>query len=273
MIRRIALAVVAGLALLLTIDLERVWLSPCQPENVGEGQPRNDSPDKNSYACRSIIGSALRTSVDFIDDKHDFVTAGATVVIAFFTIVLAWATDRQARLTRTAINQARDDFKLARAEFVATHRPKLILRGAFAPITDPLEAKIAVTYTITNIGGTRCWMTKCHLGLELVTYAGYPMLMLTPEMSFPSSVPFIGAIAAGESKVLTFVDPVRVWDDNHKRNWGSTGLGLHFVGHITYIDEPGSNIMRQTAFRRGYDIDTQRFRRLWDAENEHDYAD
>jgi hypothetical protein len=157
--------------------------------------------------------------------------------------------------------------------FLATHRPKLILREAYSPISDPLESKIAVIYTITNIGSSECWITECHLGLEFVTGTKYPQFMFTPGELFPNHVPYIGRIAAGEPKKLTFVDPAQVWDQDHRRDWGGTELGLHFVGQITYIDAPGSGIQRMMAFRRRYDTETQRFRRIWQDENEHEYAD
>jgi hypothetical protein len=48
---------------------------------------------------------------------------------------------------------------------------------------------------------------------------------------------------------------------------------MHFVGHLTYIDEPRSNIVRRMAFRWRYDRDTQYFHRIWEKENEHEYAD
>jgi len=58
----------------------------------------------------------------FHDDHNGAVTAVATIAIALFTIVLARVTGQQARLTRQSID-------LARAEFVSTHRPRIIVRN------------------------------------------------------------------------------------------------------------------------------------------------
>jgi hypothetical protein len=83
------------------------------------------------------------------------VSATATLAIAAFTLVM-W------RATRAQTDISAGLAKLADREFVATHRPKLILREAYSLISDPLESKIAVFYTITNVGGSECWMTGVY---------------------------------------------------------------------------------------------------------------
>jgi hypothetical protein len=162
--------------------------------------------------------------------------------------------------------------ELTRKDFNATHRPKLVIRQAFSLITDPDEATILVRYVIANVGGTRCWMTECHLGIELVPEIKYPLFLMTPDMAFPSNVPHIGAIGPGERKTIDYVHPTRRWDIAHREGFDAPA-GVHFVGHIAYIDEAGSNIRYHMAFRWRYDIETQRFHRIWEAENEHEYAD
>jgi len=59
--------------------------------------------------------------LEFLDKYNGAVTAVATAFIAIFAIVLVRVTGRQARLTTAALN-------LARQEFVATHRPRVVLR-------------------------------------------------------------------------------------------------------------------------------------------------
>jgi hypothetical protein len=101
---------------------------------------------------------------------------------------------------------------------------------------------------------------------------GYPIFMMTPENAFPSHVPYIGRIKPGQRKQLSFVDPTQVWDHDRRGKWEGE-FGLHFVGHIAYIDTPGSNVIRHLAFRRKYNVETQRFHRMWETDNEHEYAD
>jgi hypothetical protein len=242
--QRGAIATLFAIAVLALINWASTWVTPS-----GKG----------------IIVQGLTLLLAAFSWSAEGWTAFATLLTALATMILALCTYVQARLTREMIKVARD-------EYVASHRPKLILRQAFSLITDPLEATIVVQYTITNIGETRCWMTSCHLGVELVSELKYPLFVMTPDMSYPNNVPFIGAIGPGESKALTFIDKTLRWDQQNRRSWTSPA-GIHFVGHITYLDEPGSNVIRQMAFRRKYDIETQRFHRIWDTDNEHEYAD
>ena len=66
--------------------------------------------------------SQLACLLEWIDAHNGAVTAIATIFIALFTIVLAWVSWRQARLIGRQI-------ELAREEFRATHRPKLVIRA------------------------------------------------------------------------------------------------------------------------------------------------
>jgi hypothetical protein len=261
MLRRCFLAVLAGLALLAVAAVEVALLVPLQTEVCNQ----NDQTYQEQCTVQNITITWLREFTELINYYSPSLTAMATIAIAAFTLTLWRATTKQAELTREAV-------ALGNKEFIATHRPRLILRDAFSLISDPQESRITVFYTIANIGASVCWMTKCHLGLDFNQAVGYPVFTMTPEMCFPSHVPYIGRIEAGEQKQFTFIDPVQVWD--HERRGNYTGiLGLHFVGCITYIDSPGSNVTRQMAFRRKYNPQDQRFHRIWESDNEHEYAD
>ena len=160
------------------------------------GEICNSNPDTHQKYCATynVVLVFLWHITEFLNYYAATIAAIATVFIAGFTATLWRATTRQAQLTRDSIN-------LARREFVVTHRPKLILREAYSLISDPLESKIVVCYTIANIGGSGCWMTKCHLGIDLVKFVNYPgFLELAPDLSFASDVPYIGEILPGENK-------------------------------------------------------------------------
>lgn len=77
--------------------------------------------DLNSAIVPGMNGNIFTTALAFLDKYNGAVTAVATAFIAIFTIVLVRVTGRQARLTTAALN-------LARQEFVATHRPRVVLR-------------------------------------------------------------------------------------------------------------------------------------------------
>src|SRR5208282_16065 len=97
-------------AVLLTIFLMAVFEpSQCSPVKNGcEGQKAANN-DREAYWINS-----------------NTFTAGATAVIALFTIVLVLVTNRQARLTRESI-------ELANKEFNTTHRPRIRVRAISYP--------------------------------------------------------------------------------------------------------------------------------------------
>src|SRR6266550_3861226 len=220
---------------------------------------RHDSNNERSALKEPIAGTPqiplfLVCEGAFVDENNGTLTALATIAIAGFTLTLWRATTRQAALTREAI-------ELGNREFAATHRPKLILREAFSVPPDPPRGAIAVSYTIANVGASDCWMTEAHMGIEWV-HGPYPVEMMTPDRAFTNDVPFIGRIRAGERKQLTFVDRVQKWHAETIHGWAAE-FGVHFVGHIAYIDAPGSNVTRHMAFRWKWEPTTQRFRRIW----------
>ena len=69
---------------------------------------------------------AISGAFDFLQAYNAAITALATVAIGVFTYFLVRVTNRQARLTRKAI-------ELGTKEFVATHRPKIRIRYIEGP--------------------------------------------------------------------------------------------------------------------------------------------
>ena len=84
-------------------------------------------------------------------------TAISTVVIAAFTIVLAVVGYVQARLIRKSID-------LARQEFIATHRPRIIVRFVQGPVDNGKEPEF-VWVTIANVGEAPATITAIGYGL------------------------------------------------------------------------------------------------------------
>lgn len=84
--------------------------------------------------------------VDGLQVYNGAVTAAATVLIAAFTVILARVSRKQASLTRESID-------LARQEFIATHRPRLIVRFIQGPFYDDEGVEFAWV-TFANVGDT-----------------------------------------------------------------------------------------------------------------------
>lgn len=95
--------------------------------------------------------------------KPENLTAISTLAIAAFTVVLAWVGYCQARLIRKSID-------LARQEFIATHRPKIIVRFIQGPFNEPEDGRQFAWLTLVNVGETRG--TIVGLGRDLARRVG-----------------------------------------------------------------------------------------------------
>ncbi|MGA7386293.1 MAG: hypothetical protein WBW81_16840 [Methylocella sp.] len=115
--------------------------------NKENKQPEQASEKHSSEVLHSLIVSArVKTycACVFLYDRRDAITAIATAFIALFTLTLWLATTEQGRLTTKAI-------ELTRKEFIATHRPRMIVRFIQGPFDDA-ESHQFIWVTIVNIG-------------------------------------------------------------------------------------------------------------------------
>jgi hypothetical protein len=179
------------------------------------------TPDTKSDHNRPMKGSRFTPK-----SSHGSLAFLPLYLLSRVSFFFLYRADKTARISAEAAKAA---VAITTKGFIATHRPRLILRAAFSSISDPLESNITVFYTIANIGTSVCWMTECHIGLDFIRQAGYPIFILTADQ-FPNIVPYIGPIEAGEHKLFTFIDPSQVWDRDHRDEWFRKDLGLFFTG-------------------------------------------
>lgn len=206
------------------------------------------------------MNAATKRMADYAFHQTWIVAIGTALLIG--TLILTWQANRAAVAAANA----------AERTFYAQHRPKLVVRQAIAPINDPEDHTIVVVYTMSNVGDTECWITEGHIGIDFVTSDGYPAISLPPQLAYPNNPPHIGRIAPGESISCTYIDPTHRWDRDHRADWAQK-TGVYFCGFLSYLDTPGSGIRRQMAFRRKYDINTQRFHRIKDGDPDDDFED
>jgi hypothetical protein len=276
----IALAYFAFAEALSWVPVPDLSLCLVQPEH----SEQSSNHDDKKYCPAFHVGAALALEkADAFLERHDKSVIGAfTIVLAISTIGLWLATiklwsagERQLQLAaKTSADQTRDtreSIDLSRREFIASHRPKLILRDALALKNDPLENTIVVQLRITNIGESSAWIVQSLVEIERVS-GGYPQFVLAPDSRGNNNLGIIGEIAAGETREQTFVSRDSRWDDNNWRDFYKPGEGVFFLGHVVYLDEPGSGVRRQMGFFRRYDRKTQRFHRLQEL-NDLEYAD
>lgn len=198
-----------------------------------------------------------------------------TAILAFYTFRLWRAThsmskdakataDRQASemqeslaIARESSLAAKQSVRLAREEFISTHRPKIILRDAICTDNE-IGNQIVVSYTLVNIGETRARIVLWGAEVQLITNEAFD-LPQTPSMAEGWHEGFGGAVLEpGEERTGKHYS-ICHWrtDDGSRHGYEEQRRGLFFCGHLVYEDD--RNIRRHTAFWRKYDLTTSRF--------------
>jgi hypothetical protein len=186
----------------------------------------------------------------------DNLTAISTLAIAAFTVVLAIVGYSQARLLRKSVDLARD-------EFVAAHRPRIVLRDVH------LEGD-EILYMLVNVGETTATIVESWIIAETILVKSAVRPLRSAGHNDLGSLRFAG----GEIKDLTFSVPsdlglVSGFGDRS----GSIFMGeRHFAGTIVYTDDLG--VRRRSVFRRRWHNGDSRFIRLnSEDERDNEYAD
>jgi hypothetical protein len=185
---------------------------------------------------------------DWIIDPNS-VTAVSTVVIAAFTIVLAWVGWCQSSLIRKSID-------LARAEFLSTHRPRLIVRQfQLDPVL--VDHPIRVTFSVINAGNTEA--TLRFVAGEVALWDTDDRIYVAPGID-PLQRPII------DERIRQLENGRRVAFTAESRftvaEWQSDAvdskrLRIRCIGEITYADRRGTD--RRTGFHRTYEVETDMF--------------
>ena len=159
----------------------------------------------------------------------------------------------------------RRQIKLAREEFIATHRPKIILREV-----NFVEGEII--YSLVNIGGSNAIIFESWFFAEtLVIERGMRNPISTGHNDLGKK-----EFAPGQTREFTLPNA----DDstffmnfpNSRRIGGDTGGPFgdtYFVGAVLYADDLGN--LRRSVFRRRWDDSKKGFYRTDNPE--HEYAD
>jgi hypothetical protein len=162
-----------------------------------------------------------------LDAASVAITALATIAIGFFTYILYKATNRQAQLTRDAI-------ELGNREFSSTHRPKLRVRKVtLYQLVD--GSSVTVQYEIVNIGDTDAILTFADANVG--TRRGGGNRLGSADYQGPRT------IRPGETFLVRF-DTSLVWQDSSIYS----RLDLDIWGKVNYSD--ANKIERRTEFER-----------------------
>lgn len=219
-----------------------IWTASHPPQSPGQ---------------RTASKNNKRTATKTIEERHEATEeaiATYTLWLMAFTGILAIATAGLGGLNFFQV-------RLARAEFISTHRPKLRIRRIF-PIT-PFAANEAPRIRIlaANIGDTKA--TVFEFGCEIYTDVNHlpgaipaPIAALEVPPGKQISIEFTGGA------VLDFATA-----DAARDGW------IFVVGIINYADDQG--VVRSTAFARRYSSSRNRFIPVADdyPESDREYED
>jgi hypothetical protein len=228
----------------------------------------NTESYRGLYESESVIGKSIirlwlnaECGLTFFDKDSGALTAIATIAIAWFTWTLWGATTEQGRLTQQAID-------LARAEFIGSHRPKIIVRfvqGPFPQFPDPANRPY-VWVTVANVGVNRAIIEKFGADLARrvngqwmfgIEAAPKPVSEIIPNR--PSSI----ILMSGERYVFTVTERPHSSGFVYSKPVGD----LCLVGRILYRDD--TNVTRETGFFRVSSEGRERFIASNDSEEEY----
>ncbi len=206
------------------------------------------APQQHQQVAKISSQFELQESVQ---DRTAEALARYTELLAGFTFLLFLSTVVQGCLIWRQI-------RLAREEFIASHRPKLRVR--LVRIAKPTPGNpVTVQFTVANVGDSEALNVVAKFTMEI---------FVTQATKSVAEFDVIDKLAPGEPhqverEMSTIFDPH--WADVP---WSIAG-DIRIHGHVSYTDRNG--IGRRTAFYRFATSNLNRFRLPDDADIERDY--
>lgn len=197
-----------------------------------------------------VLGDIRECLGVFVETNHTAIDALATLLIAAFTGTLWWSTHRL--------------WKATREEFIATHRPRILVHS-FHYSSEGAD-KIGAMFSYVNTGASAA---------TVEAIAG----QIAEVFEIPSRAPSIGPqklvgkkLAGGEEAMFTISSSLthkQMVIDGERKRRGHSYLFAVCTGYVAYSDELG--IRRKTGFCRRYDPDTRSWLRVENSDYEYAY--
>jgi hypothetical protein len=180
----------------------------------------------------------------FFDEHNAAFGALATIVIAVFLVKV---TNKQARLTQQTIDLARD-------EFIATHRPRVIVRFIATSFLDSGHRSIDVH--VANIGAGPATIQELGCGLARRRGNNWLTRGVTGD---PEAINPVVLLKSGERYVFEKAASIIYGDAEifDEADVGNRAINTCAFGVIRYSDENG--VERETGFFRIYDASSEKF--------------
>jgi hypothetical protein len=210
----------------------------------------------------------------FIDENSGTLTALATIAIAAFTLTLWRATTEHSQITGRVL-------ALSREEFIATHRPKIIVRSFDAPflrqhidiqqhVLEFFKRNVSphVFFSYINVGDSAANIVDFKFALIV---GPLPQNATTIEFALAREHAWSGSpekIVPGQGAMMSRAADFSLTENVLSRLIDETWF-LYCVGWIRYRDELGTE--RRTGWHRRYEWHSERF--ITVSGSDHEYAD
>ena len=231
LLRQLGVAVVALMALVVGM-----WMAGFIPTEV-QSCVYDDQAHQKVCASQNFVLFSLRQIEIFLNDISPALTAIATAAIAGFTYTLYISTKESARITNDAL-------KLARDEFIATHRPRIFVQTVFLADFGELGESL-IDFWAVNAGETNA---------KIVSFFAFPYI-LDPGGEFIPNFDKPGPTTPKDALVLAPGEPVliRAASASIVSEYMNHVVGeseLFVVGQVEYMGD--DKISRVTGFCREY---------------------
>jgi hypothetical protein len=211
-------------------------------------EAEKESGNENANAADRVKRTTwqfLRCEAVSLNKNNGAVTAVATLIIGAFTLVLWLATSTQARLTGKTARLIEKQIKLAREEFIASHRPIMVVHAVRLLDLDSARAHheqpLCAEFRVINAGTSACRVTGSAVYLDILPELDRPYL---PELPPNGLVPARRYDVGTTDKVLVGTTDIRGAD----LFFGTDDRPAYLSGWIVYEDNAGS--ARTTFFCR-----------------------
>jgi hypothetical protein len=197
--------------------------------------------------------------IAWADIHNGLVTAFATVGIGIFTLTL-WNTSRQqGRIAQASID-------LARQEFIASHRPKIIVSG-FQMQSDPelrIGEKVEFIFVARNVGDSPARVIE----VRSATFVLKEKAPIPSDITFPFKEKFAITLVSQEHELFPGNGGSELEGNEPMEIFGGSKI-LLCMGTIVYLDESGTR--RETGFCRRYRSRNQAWDTISDSQYEYAY--
>lgn len=231
----------------------------CKAEQTAaSAEQRQENPPSFALSIADDTAISVRCVGHVLYEYREFSTAVATVFIAIFTFTLWQSTKRMMRATQSAVD-------LARQEFIATHRPRVIVRFIQGPFQEDGRRLIFITFA--NVGDSEAIIKAIGADLAIWRVDAEGGSWESPGLeATPVDLDPVISLKSGQRHTVR-VTGRGTWGDTQTFAERSDQILTITQGAIEYRD--GNGISRETGFSRTFDRRSRTFRASENPEEEY----